>query len=198
MTRNGGSLVLAWNEVLKDPNPRYFLLLLHGRGADEEDLAPIAPVLGPARILSVRAPYPIGSGYQWYDNQDSEMSVEHSVEELIELVDQQSGGLPVVVLGFSQGGLMATALALQKPLKAIITLSAPWYHNVPPASLQKLWVFWGHGTLDSVVPLSQGLRMQQALIEAGAQLTAREYSQGHTITMAELDDIRKWLSQLPL
>src|SRR5512147_653420 len=43
------------------------LVLLHGIGADEEDLVPLAPSMDPRfLIVSARAPTPEPPGYRWY------------------------------------------------------------------------------------------------------------------------------------
>src|SRR5437867_12893845 len=71
------------------------LLLLHGRGADEEDLMGLQAALDPRlTIVSARAPFRLGPGFAWYDmpqiGSPDEETFHASLDELKEFVD----GLP--------------------------------------------------------------------------------------------------------
>src|SRR5262245_42082682 len=103
------------------------LILLHGRGADEEDLLGLSEYLDNRFLmLSVRAPYPFsyGGGYMWYEfdgvgSPDPVMFMS-SYDKLSEFVDAVLAGYPVdkanlFLLGFSMGTVMSHALALTKP-----------------------------------------------------------------------------------
>ena len=56
----------ALNTSQKGPHPT--LIMLHGRGADENDLLGLASYLDPRfLVISVRAPFPFeNGGYTWY------------------------------------------------------------------------------------------------------------------------------------
>ena len=62
--------VVRWRRAVKSGPRTPVVLLLHGRGADENDLFEIADRLPRAYdYASVRAPVPVeGGGYTWYEN----------------------------------------------------------------------------------------------------------------------------------
>jgi phospholipase/carboxylesterase len=103
------------------------LLLLHGFGADEHDLAPLAPMLDPGdRCFTVCPRGPIDvepfGGAAWYDRSEDGVidpgSFQRSLlalDGLIAAVCEQRGMRRerALVIGFSQGGAMALAAALR-------------------------------------------------------------------------------------
>ncbi|CDK39881.1 phospholipase/carboxylesterase [Halorubrum sp. AJ67] len=51
-----------------DGEPAPAVFVLHGRGADEEDLLPVAAELpDELHVISLRAPDPLQGGYTWYE-----------------------------------------------------------------------------------------------------------------------------------
>ena len=119
------------------------LMLIHGYGADEEDLAPLASVLDPAgRFFAVcpRGPLEVdlgggwdpaaGGGWvgaKWYDRSEDGVidpgSLQRSIVALDHLLDElcDEHGFrrhESVIIGFSQGGAMALALSLRDSTKA--------------------------------------------------------------------------------
>jgi phospholipase/carboxylesterase len=92
------------------------VVLLHGYGADERDLPGIMSYLPNLPWVSPRAPLPTGhGGFAWYG---VERVLNPTLEDVMPpteaLWDWLDGLLepnqPLVVIGFSQGGLMATQL----------------------------------------------------------------------------------------
>lgn len=185
-------------------------LLLHGRGSDEVDLLPLSPVFGAGtRVLSVRAPFPFGPGYAWYGlNNDGSANIQQLQQSVIQVSDfidglvQKGMGqeIPIFLMGFSQGGLMAAATALHRQgrdLAAVICLSAPPLPTqASEARLVGFPVFWGHGHQDPVVPIARGERAREQLEAQGAQVSAHRYPISHTISDEEMSDIRRWLGEL--
>ena len=53
--------------------------------------------------------------------------------------------------------------------------------------------FWGHGTLDPMIPFDLARDGRKRLLDAGAELTARDYPIGHGISPDEARDARAWL-----
>ncbi len=195
-------------QIAQEPEaaPKRAVLLLHGRGSDEEDLLPLAGLFGSeAWTASLRAPYPFGPGYAWYglsaDGGANVGQFQESVDGVSRFVDQISDrfSIPVFVLGFSQGGLMAAQVALVRSgrgLGGILVLSAPPPPvAVEPGRLQDFPVFWAHGLKDPVVPWERGQRMHETLQASGADLASHRYPMGHTIVNEEIDDIRRWMHQ---
>jgi phospholipase/carboxylesterase len=195
---------LVVREAGEQHHPRMLLVLLHGRGSDEQDLLSLAGYFNEgARVVSVRAPYRYGSGYAWYTFTDAARprlaEWAASVQELTQWIDSAHNGLPVVLLGFSQGGQIAQAVAVQRagqPVRALVSLSAPPLFELPPGQpLKGLPAFWGHGTTDPVVSPERGEETLSLLVKLGASVLPRRYAMGHSVTPEEISDIQTFLAQ---
>src|SRR4051812_14570922 len=98
------------------------LLLLHGRGADEEDLMGLQAALDPRlTIVSARAPFRLGPGFAWYDMPQVGRPDEDTFHAALDALGEFMDGLIAVygidpqrlfLMGFSQGAIMSAALAL--------------------------------------------------------------------------------------
>ena len=119
-------MALVTNTV-KGSSAQRLLLLVHGYGADEQDLGGLLPYLDPDGVFAAvmpRAPIsaPGTPGYMWYDmgggrGDDLTEQFVTALEELDALVDEQCEllGFPrseAIFAGFSQGGGLALALGL--------------------------------------------------------------------------------------
>jgi phospholipase/carboxylesterase len=186
------------------------LLLLHGRGVDEQDLLGLAPALDPRlAVVSARAPYSLGAGYHWYELLDIGRPEERSFRQALELLDAFSAGITarhglnpaqLYVLGFSQGAMMAGALALTQPARFAGTVALSGYLPLHAGlaldatrQADRAW-FVAHGEHDPVIPVSFGRESRDYLTAAGANLTYREYPIPHAISDTELADVASWLS----
>jgi len=190
------------------------IVLLHGRGSDESDLAGLHPHLPEGAILvTPRAPFPgapwgYGPGWAWYrflsGTTPEPESFETGQQALAEFLAALPAALPVrpgplVLGGFSQGGTSALAHALRHPgtIPLVVNLSGflPTHPTVSatPDSVRGTGIFWGHGTQDPAIPFAHAESGRTALAAAGADLTAHDYPAGHTITHAELRDLSAWL-----
>lgn len=189
------------------------LVLLHGRGADEEDLAGLAEHLDERLlILSARAPFPFlyGGGYTWYEAGEGgvpePMMFRTSYDRLSLFLHDVIAKYPVdasrlFVLGFSMGAVMSYALALTRPetFRGVIPHSgyipegthlAYRWSDIPSTEF-----FIAHGTLDPVIPVDASRRARQLLERAGARLVYREYAIGHQICEESLAEISAWLRE---
>ena len=98
------------------------LVLLHGRGSDEQDLFPLGRMLSPnATVASPRAPFPgapwgYGSGWAWYRFLGGTTPESASFEAGQDALDLFITSLrsaatdqtrPLIIGGFSQGGTSA-------------------------------------------------------------------------------------------
>ena len=140
------------------------LVLLHGWGADANDLMPFGEMLTnglekKVEIISLQAPHlhPQGVGRQWYGLYPPDWSaVPFEVKNLrSRLKALAPNSIPLektVILGFSQGGAMALAVGCNLPVAGLIGCSAyphpDWDipSQIPP-------IFLTHGKNDEVVPL---------------------------------------------
>lgn len=184
------------------------LVLLHGFGADEHDLLPLAAELDARlRVVSLQAPIALDfGGRAWFNLQqtpDGFAFDPHEVAEGVRIatgaVEQIAAESPRPILcGFSQGAGMALSVALMRPelTPAVIVLSGvpARVERAPPERLRGLRVFVAHGLYDPLIPVDIGRRTRDILQSAGVDVTYREYPMGHMVIPAEIADARTWLA----
>jgi len=190
-------------------------VLLHGLGADEEDLFGLAPWLDPRLlVVSARAPHEAQPmGYSWFDIDFGEfpprIDFQHVVESrgailhLVEEAVRSHGADPsrVWLVGFSQGASMATACALARPemLRGVVAhsgrLTRRAVPTLPAPALSGFPVLWQHGRADPVVPVAFGHEARDVLGGLGMRVDYREYPIGHEISEESLRDLCGWLGR---
>lgn len=191
--------------------PHPLLVLLHGRGADEEDLLSLAPLLDRRLlILSVRAPRPFqGGGYTWYElggpvGQPEQVSFQASVDALMAFLKDARAGYPVdpervYLFGFSMGAVMALALSLAHPemFRGVCAHSGYVPEPLPVRwdSLAGPEFVLLHGTDDPVIPVAMARRAQRLFAASNARFLYREYPMQHEISDESLSDVRQWIGQ---
>jgi phospholipase/carboxylesterase len=189
-------------------------VLIHGRGADEHDLFPLADALDPERRLAAVLPrgplrLPPG-GAHWYVvhevGRPDPATFLPTYAALGEWLDATAAEheVPsdrVVIAGFSQGAVMSYALGLGagRPRPAgIIALSgfvpvvAGFDLDLPGRA--GLPVAIGHGTLDPVIEVGFGRSARDLLEGAGLAVRYQESPMPHSIDPAFLGELRGWLS----
>jgi phospholipase/carboxylesterase len=189
--------------------PHPVLLLLHGRGADEHDLLPLAEAFDQRfLVISARAPLERFGGYHWYDLvemgvpepatfADSLGRLQRFVREVLAAFPLAGG--KIYLLGFSQGAMMSGSLLLTIPdqIAGAVLLSGylPLEQglSIPTERLAGKPVFIGHGTADRVLPIALGRQSRDYLRGAGVDLTYREYAMPHQISQQEHQDVAVWL-----
>jgi len=154
------------------------LVLLHGWGADADDLLELGRQLCGERrqLLALRAPQPHPGGYgrQWYDLQDpSWPDLPQARLALGRRLDALGRSLPLeqtVLLGFSQGAAMALDVGSGLALEGIVACSG-YPHPGWQAKPAMAKVLLTHGKNDPVVPYAASeellrlLQLQQARVE---------------------------------
>ena len=129
------------------------------------------------------------------------------VEALQRFIDDALAAYPIdrrklAVLGFSQGGVMAYALALRSPAAyaGLIALSS-WLpdemaESIPSdpelANLQTLVI---HGTKDSMISIDRARESRDALAKLGVPASYHEYEMGHEINPDALQQLISWLGE---
>lgn len=197
------------------------VIALHGLGADGNDLMPLQTMMGMsdvpwwfpnAPILSVT----VNGGMRipaWFDilgfsHEDpvDVQGIKKSAQRIQALIEQQIAqgvvASEIVLLGFSQGGVVALHAALSAPVQvgAVVGLSTwlPAHEQLLPLSAGRgevpIWL--GHGVMDNVVPLAAAQRAESRLKEIGMQPSLHTYPMAHSILPEELDDVVKWLEAL--
>lgn len=191
------------------------MLLLHGVGADERDLAGLAPLLDPTgRFVTVipRGQYSQPPGYAWYSfnsPQVMQSNVKTSVESLDETVDDAlaTNALTLegsVIAGFSQGGSMALALGFgsdraERRPAAVLVMSGFLLPDVVidyDFSGELPVVFIQHGATDDVVITDRARASALYLKEHGVPVNYTEYEMGHQITNESIADAASFLEKI--
>jgi phospholipase/carboxylesterase len=185
------------------------LVLLHGFGADEHDLLPIAHELDPRlRAVSLRAPLALDPGGRaWFNLQQTSEGFAFDPEEVREAVQLATEAIEEIarqsprpiLCGFSQGASIALSVALARPdlSSTMVALSGvpPSVEKAPaPGQLREHRVFMAHGTYDPLIPVEIGRATRDLLQSAGAEVTYREYPMGHMVIPQEISDARTWLA----
>lgn len=188
------------------------VVLLHGRGADANDLADLAPMLDPpegARFVFPNAPRPFETypgmtfGWTWFDGWPPRLeSVAQSRATLLKFLDELAPRYPttsLILSGFSQGAMMAldAGLRTKQDVKGIISMSGGLYETDLPDLRQvaKMPILIAHGTDDEVVPLNYGRRARARLEEAGFDVEYHEYSMAHQVAMEEIEVVRAFIAR---
>jgi len=189
--------------------------MLHGVGADEHDLLPLAAHLDPRLlVVSLRAPreYPV-MGYSWFDIDWSTVPPAYdlaqaeesraAVAALLPELARKHGADPArtFLFGFSQGGAMALAVALTRPelLRGLVVHSGRLVPDLraraaSPAALAALEALVLHGVDDPVLPVERGREIRDFLEPLlGGRLRYAEHEAAHEITERSLGDVASWL-----
>lgn len=183
------------------------LVLLHGYGSHEGDLIGLAPHL-PAhlRLLAPRAPLTGGPGFAWSPlaapGRPEPARVRAAADALLTWLDATvDPATPVALLGFSQGGLLATQLLRTRPdrFAAAVVLSGFSLDTTEPGdtdlAARRIPVLLGHGDADPVIPADATTRTQ-AFLARHAALEHHVYpGLGHGIAPAGLADVHAFLTR---
>ena len=199
--------------------PHPTILALHGRGASALDLLGLAPYVCGGRCLVLcpqgAVQMPIGSGavgYAWVPpsaagGAPDVPAILAAREQLRAFLEAALERYPIdpsklVVLGFSQGGVMAYSLGLGEPQRfaALVALST-WLppalldHLPEAATVQRLPILIQHGARDELVEVDRARQSVEALRQWRVPLTYREYDIGHEISARSLTDLSTWLDE---
>ena len=191
------------------------VVMIHGRGADMNDLADLAPMLdaaGGCRFVFPNAPKPfeaypgMAMGWTWFEGWPPiHDSVVDSRAEMLRFLDEITTKYPtpdgkLIVGGFSQGALMAldSGLRTTQKLAGIVCMSGGLYeHDLidlrPHAGLP---VLIAHGSADDVVPVTYARRARHLLEAAGIDVEYHEYPIGHQVAAEEAAVVRAFIERV--
>lgn len=204
--------------------PRAVCIILHGLGDSHLGMAGLAAEMRLKEFTFMLPDAPDGYviGYSWYtipqeffspaSTLDRETLVESCREEvhrsrrlvhdLLDTAAEQYPETPLVLGGFSQGGLIALDSGFQypRPLTALFALSSyfPQADEVLPHSPQSrdLPVFVGHGTADDVVKYDYGVESAERIRSRGWEVEFhRDEGLGHGVSPHELEALRGFLQR---
>ena len=196
-----------------DPGLSYPLfILLHGFGANMQDLASLAPAINREGYVyacpQAPMPFQLGPGmvgYGWtprgpqatpQDVQNAEDALDTFFVEVMEQYQVAPG--KVLLSGFSQGGGMTYRCGLRQPnlfaglavLSGVLPDSAQLKERLPEDRSQPIFV--AHGAMDSVLPIDRGRAAHEFLESAGYRPHYKEYPMAHEISPEVLADLIPW------
>ena len=199
--------------------PHPTIVALHGWGASAFDLVGLAPYLAGGAFQMIcpqgAIDVPLGggaSGFGWFPLAGTQPTVGSqairdaaaAVERFIDMASQRYAvdTRKLVMLGFSQGGVLAYMLALRNPERfaGLVALSSwlppPLVANVTTSEpLQRLPTLIQHGSRDEIIAVERARRSVETLRELRVPISYREYEMAHEISAQSLADLSTWLDE---
>jgi len=186
------------------------VFILHGRGADANDLVEIAPLIdNNYRFIFPNAPEPFEPapgftfGFTWFDGWPAERgSFVRSRELILRFIDEAVAAFPtpegkVILSGFSQGGMMSIDAGFRTPQKlaGIVVMSGALYEEELPPFSRDIPVLMVHGTQDDMIPVLAARRARRVLEEHGVKVEYHEFPMGHYVTPESMAVVNQFLQR---
>jgi phospholipase/carboxylesterase len=197
------------------------IVALHGFGANAQDLLGLAPFLHGGGALTLCPQGPLGLslpeqpgavvGFAWFQismgRPPDASELGRAAALLDEFLDEALRRYPVdprhlVLMGFSQGGVMAYDLFLRRPDRfAGLAALSSW---LPPELARAIPAHEGHkgrpvlvmhGSQDPMIAVERGRESRDALLPFGVSLTYREFEMGHEVGPDALRALVEWLEE---
>ena len=186
---------------------RRTLLLLHGTGADENDLLDLGHAIDPdAALLSPRGKVLENGRPRFFrrlaEGVFDEADVIARAHELAQFVEDAATRYKIdinnlVAVGYSNGANIAAAMILlgiaKFPHAILLRAMVPLSHIDIP-SLKTLLVFISAGQFDPIARLPIAQRLAQLFEGAGAKVSLQLQPSGHELTANDVADARAWLA----
>jgi phospholipase/carboxylesterase len=191
---------------LGPPSAQQRLVLLHGWGADADDLLDLGRLLvGPdVSLVALQAPlpHPAGVGRQWYDLQQPGWpqlpAARDALRQRLKALDAELSLKRTVLLGFSQGAAMALDVSTSSgalPVAGLVGCSGYPHPAWTPQPGLAPAVLLSHGRQDPVVPYGASEALREQLQTAGAAVELLGFEGGHAIDPGLFPVIRQFLSR---
>ena len=188
-------------------NSSHRIILLHGWGADTDDLLPVGKSIihnscFDFELISLAAPSlrPNNMGRQWYslfppDWNEAEIAVAKLLDTLNAFDKTKISLKKTVLLGFSQGGAMAIDAGLSLDLGLVISCSGYSHPKWDP--IKNNPVLLSHGLQDDVVPVKASREILKRLRnESNVNNELHEYNCSHTIHPDFIEVIKLKIKEL--
>ncbi len=195
--------------------PDSMVVILHGYGADGQDLISLGEIWQSALPNTLFwAPnglepcdmYP--SGYQWFGLRDLDpLNIRAGLDRAAPLVatalsqeiaKYNLSPSQVVLVGFSQGTMLALDLIFKMPtLKGALGYSGAFYNPKITSPIPSSEVFLIHGTLDTIVPYPSLMLAEKELSQMGIKVVTHTcLGAGHEINHEGIAKGQQFLTQL--
>ncbi len=192
------------NHTNKSP----LVLLLHGFGSNEQDLFSFSPYLSQdATIISLRAPITLYSNsYAWYnifysgsvkgyDKEAAKFIRDKLINEMDYFINKYDcDPNRITLIGFSQGAILAHAIAQNSNIKNLIALSG--YVDEELISFKKtnnLSIYISHGKYDEVIPFEESYKTNKLLDDNNIKYEFNAFDQGHGVNSQNLKSFLGWI-----
>ena len=188
-------------------NSTHRIILLHGWGADADDLLPIGKAIihnssYEFDLISLKAPTLQFNdiGRQWYSLfppnwNEAEIAVDKLLDTLKEFDKTRIPLEKTLLFGFSQGGAMALDAGLRLDLGLVISCSG--YPHPKWNPIKNNPVLLSHGLKDEVVPVKASREISIRLGKEGnSNFELHEYDCSHTIDPDFIEIIRLKIKEL--
>ena len=184
------------------------VLFLHGFGADERDLPDLMKFLPDLPWVSLRAPEKTDfGGFAWFSIttplNPSEVEVVEATDKIWHWVDEfLPEESPLIVIGFSQGGLMATQLLRTRPerIAGTVILAGFIYGGELPgdAALKanKPKVIYCRGIQDQMISRDAVARINGWLQTHTRAITKSYDGLGHSIDQRVMADVADYVESV--
>jgi predicted esterase len=197
--------------------PRAALVLLHGRDMQAETLRPFVQALGlPLAACVPHGPCPLADGSRaWWPATEGANGGEDLVDrapprrevarerlaDAMERLRTAWPGLPMIVAGFSQGGMLALDQVLLGPGPRPDGLMLIGSSRIARGEWMPHWervrglpVAVLHGRLDEEIPMAAGHALFEALHRSGAAATWQVHDGGHEIPLLAWRALRRFIA----
>jgi len=198
----------VWSVPEGQRRDRPLVIVMHGRGSDENDLAAFFPDL-PATFVyaSVRAPVEEGPGWSWFEPGNGNESgdptaanADRAADGVLDWLDGLGWQPPLIgTLGFSQGGAMSTHVLRRDPGRVRFAVNLAGFAvrgeqpTDPALARARPPVFWGRGAEDGLFTPELVAR-SESWLTAHTSLEEQVYpGLGHLWSREELDDVVEFL-----
>jgi phospholipase/carboxylesterase len=200
----------------------FVLVMLHGFMMVPGDLAPFARSIGlPGWFLYPEGPVAARSGRAWWhidpDARDAALARgprDFAVQDpsdlpaargylsaFLDAVVVAAPGRPLIVGGFSQGGMLVcdTLLRAERRVDGLVLFStsriafSAWGPHLASGCFRDIPVLLSHGAADADLAFSAGEALRDALTGAGAQVEWVPFPEGHEIPLVVWRRLRKFL-----
>ena len=200
-----------------DDARRYpLVIMLHGFGANMQDLAGLAPVINSKGYIYACPNAPIAfdlglgqAGYGWASPGGEATAEQYSTAEnllgdFFEEITRSFFVAPgnALLLGFSQGGGMTFRCGLARPetfaglvaLSSMLPNSDTLEERLPKDRTQHIFI--AHGLSDPLIPAETAQDAKAFLEGAGYSPEYHEYAMAHEISEEVLRDLVPWMTQV--
>ena len=192
------------------------VVLLHGFGANMQDLAGLTPAINRTGYVyacpNAPIPFDLGGGHMGFGwmtprgmgTPDESKQAEALLSEFFEEVFEQFHITPgrSVLMGFSQGGGMTYRCGLTNPDKfaglAALSATLPDTSELGPRlpSERTQPIFIAHGLSDPMVTADRAYAAREFLEGAGYAPEFHEYNMAHEISVDVIQDLIPWIENV--